>query len=587
MNPLAILSLIAAVAPTFINALATPSVGTAVAAGYLLLNPTEGPAKLKALADNAATLPVNRVYLSFVRPDMVYVPGSNTLQYADIGYATSGDWGFAEVKQRVTQLQAGGVEVFLSMGGWNYNCYPYFYTKYSIGSGAGPNQWKITQYGGGNVNNCNESNMWCYTCEPESQMTTLKDFIIFPEPANTATWKAAQAKIKAGAKGNPVTWHPEFLPGSPVTDPVDKTTITTVPGNGYFASQGRDPYADLVSLAKDLNLDGVDIDYEEMWHADTFRTQTTFSDYKLDQTVYKYSAIMADVVAAIQANYSTCKLSTAAGAAGGDSGHWWGGNLKGLWYYSNLWYPDITKFMSVGANAGGINVMTYDLSNNPQFSECPQPGVCDLAGQVNYYMGTYAQAGIVARVGYEIGQPAYPDPSNDPTHQIPLTQAALTSILSQQTSASSVGGFFWELYKPKNSDPTGATGQPNNIDATTLAQQVCAKVLPNASRCKGVIPQVGGGPTPSTTGPVPSSSVKPSTTTSVIPASSPIPSSTKVITSTSKIVPSSTTSKIVTTGSSSCKGSCATYGASQCCSGTEYYCGGASPYTWLVWYQGC
>ncbi|KAF9002818.1 hypothetical protein BGZ52_009563, partial [Haplosporangium bisporale] len=43
-----------------------------VVAGYLLLNPTNGPAKLKALADNAATIPINRIFLSFARPGMVY-----------------------------------------------------------------------------------------------------------------------------------------------------------------------------------------------------------------------------------------------------------------------------------------------------------------------------------------------------------------------------------------------------------------------------------------------------------------------------------------------------------------------------------
>jgi hypothetical protein len=33
----------------------------------------------------------------------------------------------------------------------------------------------------------------------------------------------------------------------------------TVPGNGYFAQQKRDPYQDLVYLAKDLGLAGIDI----------------------------------------------------------------------------------------------------------------------------------------------------------------------------------------------------------------------------------------------------------------------------------------------------------------------------------------
>ncbi|KAF9176245.1 hypothetical protein BGZ50_001257, partial [Haplosporangium sp. Z 11] len=92
----------------------TSDAATPVVAGYLLLNPTNGPAKLKALADNAATIPVNRIFLAFARPGMVYVPGSNTLEHVGLGYTNGGDFGFADLKARVTTLQANGVEVFLS-----------------------------------------------------------------------------------------------------------------------------------------------------------------------------------------------------------------------------------------------------------------------------------------------------------------------------------------------------------------------------------------------------------------------------------------------------------------------------------------
>ncbi|KAJ3009412.1 UNVERIFIED_CONTAM: hypothetical protein HDU68_002710, partial [Siphonaria sp. JEL0065] len=70
------LALVAAISSVISNAvaLATPAIGDKVVGGYLLLNPTTGPAKLQALADNAATIPVNRVFLSFVAPTMVYVP---------------------------------------------------------------------------------------------------------------------------------------------------------------------------------------------------------------------------------------------------------------------------------------------------------------------------------------------------------------------------------------------------------------------------------------------------------------------------------------------------------------------------------
>ncbi|KAI9207906.1 uncharacterized protein BJ171DRAFT_565652 [Polychytrium aggregatum] len=461
-----------------------------VVGGYFLIDPTMGPAKLQALAANAATLPVNRVILSFLRPDMVYVQGSNTLQYTGLGYYASAgannDWGFAEIKQYVAQLQAGGVEVFISMGGWNYNCYPYFYAKYSIAFyGSGPNYWKITQYGGGSVAGCNESNMWCYVCEPQSQGTTLADFTIFPEPANSATWKSAQAYVAANPfAGYTPTWHPQLVGGAQFTDPRDGSTVVTVPGSNYWQTQNRDPYQDLVYLAKDLGLDGVDVDYEEMWHADTFETKLSSGSYDNSQTVYKYTAILKDVIINVQNIYPTLKVSTAAGAAGAWSGNWWGGNLKGVWLKSYQQYPDALKFLFSGANAGGLNVMTYDLSDNNQYYECPDTtSDCDLPGQVAFYMGTFDTAGMAAYVGYEIGTPAYPDPTEDPTHQIPLTQTALTTIL-QNTQPKHQGGFFWELFKPQ--------GSSGNLDASTAAQQICKAVLGSGTaRCSGVIPPVG------------------------------------------------------------------------------------------------
>jgi predicted nuclease of restriction endonuclease-like (RecB) superfamily len=40
---------------------------------------------------------------------------------------------------------------------------------------------------------------------------------------------------------------------------VNNQMVLTVPGNNYFVQQNRDPYQDLVYLAKDLGLSGVDI----------------------------------------------------------------------------------------------------------------------------------------------------------------------------------------------------------------------------------------------------------------------------------------------------------------------------------------
>jgi len=363
------------------------------------------------------------------------------------------------------------------VGGWNYNCFPYLYAYYSVG-GYGtstPNYWKIQQYGNGALSGCTAANQFCYVCEPPTEGTNLDSFFIFPEPTQSSTWKQAVTFVNSNAGGDTPVWDTNMIPGSQWTDP--KTNIQVkVPGNNLYNTMGRDPYQDIVYLATDLGAKGIDIDYEEMWHADYFKTGT--GPWELHQTVYKYSAIVLDVIINIKAINPSLKLSTASSAAGAWSGNWWGGNMKGLWLLANQWYPSIIGFMSTGTNAGGINVMTYDLSNNEQYHECPVDGLCSLDQQVQYYMNTYTQANIPAYVGYEVGTPAYPDPIHDPSHQLPLTTQLLNSIVSQ-TQPNFKGGFFWELFKP-------ASG--NQATATAVAQAICKVLLPGNSRCQGTIP---------------------------------------------------------------------------------------------------
>eukprot|EP01106_Pelomyxa_sp_JSP_P000152 TRINITY_DN1021_c0_g1_i1.p2 TRINITY_DN1021_c0_g1~~TRINITY_DN1021_c0_g1_i1.p2 ORF type:complete len:472 (+),score=193.10 TRINITY_DN1021_c0_g1_i1:102-1517(+) len=437
-----------------------------------------GLSELQALAASASKLPITRLFLAFASPTMVYTPGSATLCTTGINASTSSDCGYAAIKSAVTQLRAGGVEVMLSMGGWNYNCFPYLYARYSVG-GYGtstPNYWKIQQYGGGDINNCVASNQYCYVCEPPSEGTTLASFSMFPEPDYSATWSQAVKYVTATAGGGAPVWNYEMVPGRPWTD--TKTGITvTAPGTDAFYTAKRDPYADLVYLAADLGVSGIDIDYEEMWHADYYKLGS--GPYTLYQTVYKYAAIAKDVQLNIAAIAPSLKLGTAAAAVGAWSGNWWGGNLKGVWLYAQKWYPDLVAFMATGANAGGINVMTYDLSDNEQYYECPETNVCTLDQQVAYYMATYTTAKIAASVGYEIGTPAYPDPTHDPTHQLPLTTSEL-QIITTNTQPSYPGGFFWELYK----SPSGYA----TVDQT--AQAICNKLFPGNSRCTGSIPPV-------------------------------------------------------------------------------------------------
>eukprot|EP00936_MAST-01D_sp_MAST-1D-sp1_P002331 g2331.t1 len=441
--------------------------------------------RLTALAKNAATLPVNRIWLAFFRPDMAYEKGSHTLAGTGFEVGTGPDKGFAALKKAIEKLQKGGVEVFLSVGGWDWNCFPYAYAQYSIaGYGANaPNFWHIQKYAGGDVSKCTKENQYCYVCEPESAGENFNDYRMFPEPSNSTTWKTAQDFV-----GSSAIWHPQIKPGIDYTDTATGRT-EPVPGSAdYEHSTSMDPYANFVQLAADLGVAGIDLDYEEFWHADAFKTVApggTPKDgpYLIHQTVYKFAAIAQDLIINIKQRAPHLKLSTPAGAVSAWTSKWWGGNLKGLLTEVKASYPSVIDFMTTGKNAGGINVMTYDLSDDQSHNECPTTNACTLPQQVDFYMNTYATAGIPAAVGYEVGTPAYPSAEGEGTeHQLPLTKDALSQIISQtQTKHKAVGGFFWEMFKP-------AAGHASPTD---VAQAICKEVLGSANkRCSGVIPAV-------------------------------------------------------------------------------------------------
>lgn len=79
--------------------------------GYVLLSRTSrngevvGMKELRALASLSENIPVNRIWISFFAPTMVYVPGSNTLEHARLNVSKTGDFGFADIKQAIAQLQ--------------------------------------------------------------------------------------------------------------------------------------------------------------------------------------------------------------------------------------------------------------------------------------------------------------------------------------------------------------------------------------------------------------------------------------------------------------------------------------------------
>jgi len=94
-----------------------------------MLNGPDGLRKLSALSLSAATMPVTRLFLGFFRPSMVYIAGSQNISECGLDLSSASDGGFSVLKSSISTLTKAGVEVMLSLGGWDYNCFPYAYTR--------------------------------------------------------------------------------------------------------------------------------------------------------------------------------------------------------------------------------------------------------------------------------------------------------------------------------------------------------------------------------------------------------------------------------------------------------------------------
>jgi hypothetical protein len=246
------------------------------------------------------------------------------------------------------------------------------------------------------------------------------------------------------------------------------------PGNRFdnpISGQAADQaYRNVVQLASDLGVAGIDLDYEEFWHADlnayswrltpdSVQTPANNPEYldtaelmsqgkgpliynndmQLDpaqqpyprimpDTVDKFAAILGSLYNAIDAINPELALSTAAPATGGlpnmsanwgsnaqtshtYGGAWWGGNLYGLIYNTALQYPDKIDRLST------IGIMSYDLSETDCGGDTNIP--CDLAGQVDYYYGSFfswLKSGDTLRPGHALikGSPSYATASIQP-----------------------------------------------------------------------------------------------------------------------------------------------------------------------------
>lgn len=204
------------------------------------------------------------------------------------------------------------------------------------------------------------------------------------------------------------------------------------PNDPAQADIAKVSYDNLVKLANDLGMNGIDFDYEEFWHADQYAVNwgpsstgewsseiarsilaaggPTYENlmkygtnsgtaYVMPKTIDKVDAILHAIADNPAANHLL--LATAAPPVGarpitgfvyGDNnpdiynkgGVWWKGNLKGMWYELADKDPAIVeRFDSLG-------LMTYDLcGDNAQVCAPYGGGPLDLPGQVAAYMKDY------------------------------------------------------------------------------------------------------------------------------------------------------------------------------------------------------
>lgn len=209
--------------------------------------------------------------------------------------------------------------------------------------------------------------------------------------------------------------------------------------NTYSPEQARASYTKLVQMASNLGASGIDVDYEEAWHADinayewritpdnvepspgiTYMTteelltqgqgdQVYDDDHNLviagttrtmPDTVDKFAAILREIDANIDAANADLKISIAVPAVGAIptmsanwgtnaqtvstyGGAWYGGNLYGLIYNTALLYPNELETVDF------IGAMTYDLSSTDCGAANGTFIPCALDQQVRFYWGTF------------------------------------------------------------------------------------------------------------------------------------------------------------------------------------------------------
>ena len=493
------------------------------------------------------TLPIDRMVIGFFRPDLNYVElkDKKSLRITNdeggdaLGIATTevlGKTAYIELQNLIIILHKfngpGGkpVQVYLSMGGWNYNCHPELYLN-SFDSDNQPS-------------NPGPENEWGYKCEPKGAMgvcisgeecpaITSKAYSFFYDPDCYEAYNGAGDYANASniyrlsiATAPGVQKVPEFPPDGSNNLYITKSDLDWTYPKWKAGDSGtkaqltheigvkcekcfQDPYTvvykGFVEMAAQLNADGVDFDYEEFWHGDTFKSIKTgiFKDSgDLLLTKHKFARCTAAFKAAVNTvkttNGKRLGLSVPSGVVGMWQGAWWFGNLKGLMLggltsdgctvTSNPYKVTCTTdavvpkkaepyktLFSLFNNAGSWNdiydsimPMTYDMGGGDGrtvdsikgTTECSMNDTsglpkCDLASQVQFYIDNgYTKFGVKVHAGFEIGRPAFPHAIDDGNtfndYQLPLDNKAattLTKYIKDNKDKLIAGGFYWELFK--------------------------------------------------------------------------------------------------------------------------------------------
>ena len=549
--------------------------------------------------------PWDRIVIGFFRPDIDYT-WDGTSQTSIPVASQGGKTGltqfyppsFNELQQlisRINKITAPNrkfMEVYLSMGGWNFNCVPLFYTNSFASLPKKKDDVEKAR------KDLNGDQSYGNYCEPKNAMGAAPNkfnYTFFPDPAADDNPKTSfdppttnikyvssepvfDPDVSAGGHGPGPTPAPgpgpkasdwtdllnndlynglaiSLIPNNkqdrwpewtlnvsgpikiPQSPPLLNVDPNAMVGNEKYPGAAK-MYYSFVKMASQVGANGVDLDYEEFWHADSFHTPNgatatsynngapglmPFTKAKLLRIalMLKYYCLKTKgggKNTAGDSNNSEMGLSIPAPAVGAVGGAWYFGNLKGLFLddaafsYKTI-FPLFTGHTPLDPSAvfnklynGGIFPMIYDLG--AACYDCPEgdDDKCPLVEQVKYYTQTFANANINTYIGFEVGRPAYPQTNAKVGKQgggdcddtsLPPFKSDVKQILDSLYQKDNVkGAFYWEIFKGPGKYTSGdetccfSNKCPTTDDAATgdsISQSMLSKWNSNGVQADSIV----------------------------------------------------------------------------------------------------